>query len=356
MAEYVKRFKKFVVCILFTMILAVSFFGIIPILNAQGSAQMFITPENISVLQGENFTITINAKNLETLFTWQVVLKFNATVVNCTGADVWIPKDNVFSGHVMNPTLLAFGKDVVDGLDYMMWACSLQGFDYVSVSEGVLFKANFTVKAVGTTIIKIVTKDNPVKVGQFYKHYSFFLDYYLEEVPFSSNQCLIIVEGSTVNLPPLAHLVVTFPEVDTSNYVVLMGHSPTGTIPYIFAYKGYPVIFNASLSIDYDGNITRYLWDFGDNNVTETSEPVVVHVYSSTGRHNVVLTVFDDGDPPLNSTYQYIVVVGLLLERFNWTPFLYGLTGVLVVVIIVSIVRKIKNFRRFKGSGRVYHR
>jgi len=356
MFEFNKCFKKkFVVYTILSTLLVAPFITLFPVSNAQEGPQMLIEPETLSVRPGENFTITIIAKNLETLYSWQVYLKFNATILNCTEADVWIPSNNVFSGHKANPTPVAFGKDI-EGWDYLGYACSLQGDDYVSVSEGILFKVNFTVQAVGSTVIKIATLDHPVRTGQFYKFYSWFLDYDLNEVTFLSNYCVVVVEGSTVNLPPIIRLVVTVPEVNTSNCLVLMGHAPTGTVPYTFTYEGYPVTFDASKSEDPDGNITLYRWDFGDGNITETDQPVIVHVYESTGRHDVLLTVFDDGDPPQNSTYQYIVIVGLLLELFDWSPFLYGLAGVLIVAIVVSIARKAWNYRKFRVSRRVYNR
>ncbi|MEM3875057.1 MAG: PKD domain-containing protein [Candidatus Bathyarchaeia archaeon] len=344
--------KKSVTYIILSTVLVTQFFIMVPLSNAQEGAQMLIEPETLSLRVGDNFTITIIARNLETLYSWQVFLKFNASVVNCTETDVWIPPDNVFSGHRANPTDVIFRKDVVDGLDGMGLSCSLQGDDYVSVSEGVLFKVNFTVKAVGSTVIKIATKDDPVKTGQFYTFYSWFCDYYLEEVPFSSSYCIVVVEGSVVNLPPVVRLVVTVPEVDTSKYLVLRGHTPTEALPYTFAFKGYPVIFNASISIDPDGNITSYLWDFGDGNVTETSGPIVVHVYGSTGKYYVLLTVFDDGDPPMNSTYRFIVVVGLLLELFDWSPALYGLGVVIAVAVVVSVVRRVRNYLKFRSKFR----
>lgn len=332
------------------MLFVAPLFITVPVSNALDGAQMLIEPETLMVRVGENFTLTIIARNVERLFSWQVFLKYNASVVNCT--NIWVPPNNVFSGHKINIGDVVFRKDVVDGLDSLGISCSLQGFDSVNVTEGIIFKANFTVQAIGSTEIEIATIEKPVRVGQLYKFYSWYLDYDFEEVPFSSNHCVIVVEGSTTNLPPSALFVVASPEIDTSKYLVLKGHAPVGTVPYAFAFKGYPVIFNASRSRDPDGNITRYLWDFGDGNVTETSEPVVVHVYRSTGKMYVVLTVFDDGDPPMNSTYHFIVVVGLLLELFDWSPVLYGLGIVIIVAIVVSVIRRVRNYLKFRSEFR----
>jgi PKD repeat protein len=55
-----------------------------------------------------------------------------------------------------------------------------------------------------------------------------------------------------------------------------------------------PVTFNASFSLDQDGNITSYNWSFGDGNISNTSEVVITHSYSSVGNYTVNLTVTDD--------------------------------------------------------------
>ncbi|MGB9778344.1 MAG: cohesin domain-containing protein, partial [Candidatus Bathyarchaeales archaeon] len=186
MVKNIKFSKKIMVYMLTTAYIIILTFGTLPTTNAQPastSTQMLIAPEYIEVPQGENFTITINATNIDTLYSWQVVLKYNATIVNCTEA--WIPDGNVFSGHITNQAGPEYGKDVYDGLDFMMFTCTLQGEDKVSVTNGILLKVNFTVKEVGSTLIDITTKSNPARTGQLYKYYSFLLDYNLEEIPFS---------------------------------------------------------------------------------------------------------------------------------------------------------------------------
>lgn len=56
---------------------------------------------------------------------------------------------------------------------------------------------------------------------------------------------------------------------------------------------GEEIVFDASESKDPDGQITAYLWDFGDGSPTETG-PVVIHVYERVGTYLVRLTVTDD--------------------------------------------------------------
>lgn len=53
------------------------------------------------------------------------------------------------------------------------------------------------------------------------------------------------------------------------------------------------IVFDASLSIDFDGQIVSYQWDFGDG--TTASGMTVNHSFSTGGNYYVVLTVTDDG-------------------------------------------------------------
>lgn len=62
-----------------------------------------------------------------------------------------------------------------------------------------------------------------------------------------------------------------------------------------------PVAFNASESVDSDGRITTYNWDFGDASAQQTSaEPTITHVFPVTTStcvditYTVLLTVTDN--------------------------------------------------------------
>jgi len=67
------------------------------------------------------------------------------------------------------------------------------------------------------------------------------------------------------------------------------------------------ITFNASSSYDPDGNITSYEWDFGDGNITKTTEEKINHSYSEAGSYEVTLTVKDD-EGATNSTTKIITV------------------------------------------------
>lgn len=58
------------------------------------------------------------------------------------------------------------------------------------------------------------------------------------------------------------------------------------------AYSGWPLIFDASQSVDVDGIIVEYSWDMGDG--VTASGRTVTHTYAVPGRYAVTLTVRDN--------------------------------------------------------------
>lgn len=65
------------------------------------------------------------------------------------------------------------------------------------------------------------------------------------------------------------------------------------TAKYKITEGGAVVSFDGSASMDFDGKIVKYQWDFGDG--TYDTGVKVTHKYTSTGEFTVVLTVIDNG-------------------------------------------------------------
>jgi len=84
------------------------------------------------------------------------------------------------------------------------------------------------------------------------------------------------------------------------------------------------ITFNASLSYDPDGTIVNYEWDFGDGNITSTTEEIINHSYSEAGIYEVTLTVTDN-DGAKNSTTKMITVmpakpsVSISTDKYEYT-------------------------------------
>ena len=105
----------------------------------------------------------------------------------------------------------------------------------------------------------------------------------------------VYVFGEAVGKPPKARLSVKSEE----GFVV-----------------GAEIVFDASESVDPDGTIVKYVWDFGDGRKLETDSPVVTHTYSAPGTYTVVLTVVDDDG--LRSTASTEVTVEPAEEAFEF--------------------------------------
>jgi hypothetical protein len=67
------------------------------------------------------------------------------------------------------------------------------------------------------------------------------------------------------------------------------------------------VIFDGSWSNDTDGNITKWVWDFGDG--TNTSGQIVTHIYSKQGVYTATLTVTDNDNDTDSDTTTVVIRV-----------------------------------------------
>ncbi|NOR48491.1 MAG: PKD domain-containing protein [Methanosarcinaceae archaeon] len=95
-----------------------------------------------------------------------------------------------------------------------------------------------------------------------------------------------------------------------------------GATPFILFTPGYPgvhqqITFNASLSCDPGNNITMYQWDFGDNNITNTTGNTITHSYASSGIFNVNLTT-KNIDSVIGSTTMDMTVQKMIPPSEQW--------------------------------------
>lgn len=68
------------------------------------------------------------------------------------------------------------------------------------------------------------------------------------------------------------------------------------------------VNFDARLSFDPDGSITKYLWEFGDGSMDSTSGAKVSHLYNNIGDYQASLVVTDNEGARSEKTLENIVV------------------------------------------------
>lgn len=105
--------------------------------------------------------------------------------------------------------------------------------------------------------------------------------------------------------PPLIDTATTTAEIGIGNIAPTAdANGPyTGTV-------GVPVTFDGTGSSD-DGAIVAYDWDFGDGGVG--TGPTPTHTYASDGVFNVILTVTDDGTPPLTDSATATATIDVLV-------------------------------------------
>ena len=71
---------------------------------------------------------------------------------------------------------------------------------------------------------------------------------------------------------------------------------PTAGFTVRSTLKSRKVTFNAANSIDIDGSVSRYIWDFGDGSTKTTSSPNTSHKYAKNGTYEATLAVSDNRD------------------------------------------------------------
>ncbi|MEM2702976.1 MAG: PKD domain-containing protein, partial [Candidatus Bathyarchaeia archaeon] len=106
--------------------------------------------------------------------------------------------------------------------------------------------------------------------------------------------------GRSVCWTPTKDSQIVHNSLSADSTVFLQAGPPPPQPPFaVFTFTPtYPevnevVTFDASGSYDPDGYIVSYKWDFGDGNVTTTSNPIITHKYAAFGDYIVTLTVTD---------------------------------------------------------------
>jgi hypothetical protein len=361
-----KRLGKMGTALCFVVVL-VSLIVATPGVSAEFSARIVFDPVFGKYVIGDNFTLTVNLTNFQNLHTWQVAFKYNATILNVTS--IWVPPENVFAGHtaveIPPPVELEAAGDEKDHLNWTMFGSTLLGDDLVTVTNGVLLKVNFTVINTGEATVNLATASAPIYRSGRAAYWSDLIDSDL-----NSYDIYILPAGCKVlvgvgNAAPTASFTILPPppEVNSSRYYIVDGNVPPGVSQWVRGYRGFPVVFNASESVDPDGYITQYIWDFGDGNRTivnttgpgDTAAAVISHVYQITGPHNVRLTVVDNGNPNWNppippasspQSAPQTVLVGLLLDYYDWSPLYDSVGAVVAVLIVLYAARQVLRFNR----------
>jgi PKD repeat protein len=323
---------------------------------------------------GYHFTVNVTLEGTTNkLFLYQIAVKFDRNKIRCISAQINRSDPNFVFYPYRSVTYIP--EAVINNNEgYIMIGASLIGDRYVDVSKGLLCQINFTaIKITDETLIELIPTGS-----QPYDTFLWSND--LKDIPFTPEglKCTIYA-SKTPPVPiftfnpnnPEANQTVTFdasesydPDGQITSYYWDLGDgnittTNKATILHKFKIKGvyivnltvydnenryssirreiqvgrvpiakflykptelYPnqlVVFNASESYDQDGNIEKYVWNFGDGNITTTNKNQITHTFNNRGVFWVNLTVYDN-DGLHNSTAQKIFVGKPPNPRFTY--------------------------------------
>jgi PKD repeat protein len=121
-----------------------------------------------------------------------------------------------------------------------------------------------------------------------------------------------------------------------SKQITIMNVGPIAS--FSFSSKNITIIINDKLqfidsSVDLDGDIISWTWDFGDETISNEENPI--HYYSKNGVYNVKLTVIDnDGDS--NSLTKPVTVSAP--EEFKEIETGFSLFDIIFIIFIIIMV------------------
>ena len=138
--------------------------------------------------------------------------------------------------------------------------------------------------------------------------------------------------------------------IEQKQITVVQPHGPKANFTVFpeTAMVGENIKFDASASLPgcngtHTMPITEYRWNFGDGNVTVTTEPIIYHTYGTAGNYSVTLTVYAPGAAP--ETDSITVIVSINVEPIFEIP--NGFIGTVVFLILAAVVLfKRKSARR----------
>jgi hypothetical protein len=118
------------------------------------AAETNVAPDPLSMQIdqiGENTTVTVKVTNVTDLFTWQIRLYFNSTILNCTSESAWLPTSHVFDNKTIVPVAAVVDSD--ENGTYIDYGCTLIFLGEEFTGNGTLCQINFTGMAEGSSAL-----------------------------------------------------------------------------------------------------------------------------------------------------------------------------------------------------------
>ena len=301
--------------------------------SSSGKIKLYFDPQVVQVPavkpgQRINFTVDVYVSNIEDVYAYQVVIKYNTTFLDIY--DVEFPPGYIFDG------LPVIELEKYIGPGYVIVGRTLLGeASGVTVPAGegkILVRLLCSISMNGTTYLQIATIDKPVLRSGLYEAYTYFMDSSLKQISISSSNADIGTCAITlgVETPPYAAFAIFPTELLVNKTAIL----------------------NASKSFDPDGYIVYYCWEIVRGDfcyVINTTDPVAYYNFTYPGIYTVTLCVVDNDG--LNSTLSQEVKVNYIPDPFDIRELLPFITIILVVSIAftsIYVILRVKAGQRFK--------
>jgi hypothetical protein len=208
---------------------------------------------------GSTFTVDIKVADIQNLYTWQIKLLFDPTVLQCNGATY--PSDHVFAGQPNVPV-----TPIIDNsIGFVLYGCSLMGAATPFTGSGKLCRITFQVIALGESDLKFSTP---------YGRDTYLLDDNLDAIT------VTIQDGFFTNLPTPSH------DVAVTGLTLSSDHPKQGTSVSI----GVTVLNNGSVTETFDVKL------YYDSNLIATQT-----VTLAAGDSSILTFTWDTTSVPLGS-------------------------------------------------------
>lgn len=265
--------------------------------------------------EGYRFTVNVTLEGIQNLWDYEVTVKYNRTLLNCTAAVVDQTDANyVFYSLGDNSFVIpsTFGDDYVSLGASALWVGST-----VNVTQGLLCQLNFTAIKTGISQIEFILMQTQSQMFYTFLEQMFPPDLQPLNAPFSAQNFTVTAEAGS------------------SAPVASFTFSPSNPAP------NENMTFDASSSYDPDGTIVAYAWDFGDGTNATSIDSFITHGFDTTGNYQINLTVYDNDG--LHDSFVSSVIISIIPEFPDAGFFLIFLIASILIAIFTRRNARMRN-------------
>jgi len=172
--------NKWLCKVLFFILVSAVFASSFPIAVGAPGTVVKVDPATKTVEQGVTFSIDVLVVDVVDLYTWQIKLQFDPTVLQCEGATY--PSDHVFAG----AQFVSVTPVINNSIGFVLYGCSLMGAAPTYNGSGKLCRIDFRGIKSGTSSLQFLGAPDKD---------TFLLNFDMETIP-------ITVEGGSVTVQP----------------------------------------------------------------------------------------------------------------------------------------------------------